>query len=60
MKVRFLLSYDLIAFSFQMYGYTHIHESKIKRLFIFFDVSVSPSRHCVFKKVPDHISLPEM
>jgi len=60
MKDRFLLSYDLIAFSFQMHDYSHIHESKRKRLFIFFDVSVSPIRHCVFKKVPNHISLPEM
>ncbi len=43
MKDRFLLSYDLIAFLFQMHDRPHIHESKRKGLFIFFDVSVSLS-----------------
>ncbi len=43
MKDRFLLSYDLIAFLFQMHDYSHIHESERKGVFIFFDVSVSSS-----------------
>lgn len=43
MKDRFLLSYDSIAFLFQMHDYAPIHENKRKGLFIFFDVSVLPS-----------------
>ncbi len=40
MKDRFLLSYDSIAFLFQMNERALIHEGKMKRLFIFFDISV--------------------
>ncbi len=43
MKDRFLLSYDSIAFLFQMHEYPPIHENKRKGLFIFFDVSVLPN-----------------
>ncbi len=43
MKDRFLLSYDSIAFLFQMHEYSPIHENKRKGLFIFFDVSVLPN-----------------
>lgn len=60
MKDRFLLSYDSIAFLFQIHECAPIHENKRKGLFIFFDVSVLPNGQCVFKKVPNHISLPEM
>ncbi|MET2898389.1 hypothetical protein ABXV22_08735 [Vibrio rotiferianus] len=60
MKDRFPLSYDLVAFLFQMHEPHSIHEGKGIRGFSFFDVSVLSNWQGIFKKVPNHISYLKM